>query len=179
MSSTQMDKRVDKPVKILFYWDWTMPLSSSYLLQVPFLLQTPGFSSSSPATVITNTKPVALGSRHILFSLLEILKSSLELSAAASRPACIYLLGSVRRVHTYTWLLAQPGNPYLLTGGFEAIYRLSASKGDRCQHHSHWEKTKGIILWDMCYTGPSQLFPTALNTAPKSKEEGNIKKKMK
>lgn len=98
-----------------------MPLSSSYLLQVPFLLQLPGFSSSSPAAVITNTKPVALGSRHILFSLLEILKSSLELPAAASRPACIYLLGSVRRVHTVGCLPSQEIHTFWLVASRQRI----------------------------------------------------------
>lgn len=124
-----------------------MPLSSSYLLQVPFLLQVLGFSSSSPAAVITNTKPVALGSRHILFSLLEILKSSLELPAAASRPACIYLLGSVRRVHTYTRLVACPARKSILSDWWLRgnVSPLSL-RGGQVSASLSWEKTKGIIL---------------------------------
>lgn len=117
------------------------------------------FSSSSPAMLITNIKQVALGSRHILFSLPEILKSSLELSV---QPACIFLLGSVRCVHTYKQLGACPARKYIPSDWWlRGSVLTKPSRGTGVSITLTGKRPKELFC-EICYTGPSQLFLTAL-----------------
>lgn len=120
------------------------------------------FSSSSPATVITPnqfhwgadiTCPACLRSWKAV--------QSFQLQPAG-QPTYLFSAQSGVDTLRHSWLLAQAGNAHLLTGGFEAKSHIQPLSRTDCQHHSHWEKTKGIILWEMCYTDPHQVFLGAL-----------------